>query len=120
MNAMMCVYFFFSSRRRHTRLRTVTGVQTCALPICRIRGAAKVETFVLDRGAEASVLRQPMLGDVHAGEHLHARDERGRDFTRQQRDVAERSVHAKADAEVILPRLEVNIARAFLRAAADD
>ena len=25
--------FVFSSRRRHTRLRTVTGVQTCALPI---------------------------------------------------------------------------------------
>src|ERR1051325_3690240 len=25
--------FFFSSRRRHERLRTVTGVQTCALPI---------------------------------------------------------------------------------------
>ena len=27
-------HFFFSSRRRHTSLRTVTGVQTCALPIC--------------------------------------------------------------------------------------
>jgi len=27
------LFFFFSSRRRHTRLRTVTGVQTCALPI---------------------------------------------------------------------------------------
>ena len=26
-------YFFFSSRRRHTSLLTVTGVQTCALPI---------------------------------------------------------------------------------------
>src|SRR5881409_4191461 len=26
--------FFFSSRRRHTRCETVTGVQTCALPIC--------------------------------------------------------------------------------------
>src|ERR1051325_4333245 len=26
-------HFVFSSRRRHTRLRTVTGVQTCALPI---------------------------------------------------------------------------------------
>src|ERR1043166_9993643 len=25
--------FFFSSRRRHTRFRNVTGVQTCALPI---------------------------------------------------------------------------------------
>src|SRR3546814_16710359 len=27
-------YFFFSSRRRHTRCALVTGVQTCALPIC--------------------------------------------------------------------------------------
>src|SRR6188508_3573841 len=27
--------FFFSSRRRHTRWLNVTGVQTCALPICR-------------------------------------------------------------------------------------
>ena len=26
--------FFFSSRRRHTRSGRVTGVQTCALPIC--------------------------------------------------------------------------------------
>src|SRR3546814_20337481 len=30
----MC--FFFSSRRRHTRCALVTGVQTCALPICLI------------------------------------------------------------------------------------
>src|SRR5213076_1744871 len=27
------VFFFFSSRRRHTRWLVVTGVQTCALPI---------------------------------------------------------------------------------------
>src|SRR3546814_824679 len=27
------VWFFFSSRRRHTRCALVTGVQTCALPI---------------------------------------------------------------------------------------
>src|SRR3546814_13563822 len=26
--------FFFSCRRRHTRCSLVTGVQTCALPIC--------------------------------------------------------------------------------------
>src|SRR3546814_16463659 len=26
-------YFFFSSRRRHTRCALVTGVRTCALPI---------------------------------------------------------------------------------------
>src|SRR3546814_16289678 len=30
----MCFVFFFSSRRRHTRCALVTGVQTCALPIC--------------------------------------------------------------------------------------
>src|SRR3546814_8475964 len=29
----MCMCFFFSSRRRHTRCALVTGVQTCALPI---------------------------------------------------------------------------------------
>src|SRR3546814_4812029 len=29
-----CFFFFFSSRRRHTRCALVTGVQTCALPIC--------------------------------------------------------------------------------------
>src|SRR5881628_3589712 len=32
---MVCIllFFFFSSRRRHTRCQSVTGVQTCALPI---------------------------------------------------------------------------------------
>src|SRR3546814_2087543 len=29
-----CFFFFFSSRRLHTRCALVTGVQTCALPIC--------------------------------------------------------------------------------------
>src|SRR3546814_9858201 len=33
---LVCVvlFFFFSSRRRHTRCALVTGVQTCARPIC--------------------------------------------------------------------------------------
>src|SRR3546814_16673134 len=30
-------YFFFSSRRRHTRCALVTGVQTCALPISTVK-----------------------------------------------------------------------------------
>src|SRR3546814_5551379 len=34
------VVFVFSSRRRHTRCALVTGVQTCALPICQGRGSA--------------------------------------------------------------------------------
>src|SRR3546814_12253003 len=32
--SLIYVVFFFSSRRRHTRCALVTGVQTCALPIC--------------------------------------------------------------------------------------
>src|SRR3546814_5057555 len=34
--SIICVCFFFSSRRRHTRCALVTGVQTCALPICHV------------------------------------------------------------------------------------
>src|SRR3546814_5931553 len=30
---LLVCFFFFSSRRRHTRCALVTGVQTCALPI---------------------------------------------------------------------------------------
>src|SRR3546814_8654544 len=37
-----CLFlFFFSSRRRHTRCALVTGVQTCALPICERRVLAR-------------------------------------------------------------------------------
>src|SRR3546814_14950668 len=32
-DCVLYVFFFFSSRRRHTRCALVTGVQTCALPI---------------------------------------------------------------------------------------
>src|SRR3546814_7646245 len=31
------MFFFFSSRRRHTRCALVTGVQTCALPISAVQ-----------------------------------------------------------------------------------
>src|SRR3546814_6183599 len=34
--------FFFSSRRRHTRCALVTGVQTCALPICSFASSGEV------------------------------------------------------------------------------
>src|SRR3546814_3411604 len=34
-------FFFFSSRRRHTRCALVTGVQTCALPIYTLTHVAE-------------------------------------------------------------------------------
>src|SRR3546814_19691737 len=48
----MC-FFFFSSRRRHTRCALVTGVQTCALPISEaVKGFAghRIGVFAIDEG----------------------------------------------------------------------
>src|SRR3546814_10661917 len=44
----VCLYFFFSSRRRHTICALVTGVQTCSLPISHfsVIGSA---AFAFDR-----------------------------------------------------------------------
>src|SRR3546814_3619964 len=39
---------FFSSRRRHTRCALVTGVQTCALPICLWVGVARGLAHIKD------------------------------------------------------------------------
>src|SRR3546814_3606594 len=53
-----CVYllcFFFSSRRRHTRCALVTGVQTCALPICRLDWVAEPGARVAKGGQLARV-----------------------------------------------------------------
>src|SRR3546814_997568 len=38
-------FFFFSSRRRHTRCALVTGVQTCALPIYYIVGSLAAQAI---------------------------------------------------------------------------
>src|SRR3546814_973776 len=62
--SLFFVYFFFSSRRRHTRCALVTGVQTCALPICedtespqRVLGACGAITVRVWRGCGACVAR---------------------------------------------------------------
>src|SRR3546814_5419071 len=72
---LVCVFFFFSSRRRHTRCALVTGVQTCALPILPVADifgealAAEIlagrDIFHLGRDdAAAGVVHLP---DVRAG-----------------------------------------------------
>src|SRR3546814_10623761 len=45
--SLVCLFFFFSSRRRHTRCALVTGVQTCALPIFQenLLGMTVVQLF---------------------------------------------------------------------------
>ena len=84
----------------------------------RIRRASQIEALVPDGGAEAAILWQPVLGDVHARQHLHTRDDSGCERRRQHRDLAERAVHAEPDVEVVLPPLEVDVAGAVSRRAA--
>src|ERR1043166_1495615 len=72
------VVFFFSSRRRHTRFRNVTGVQTCALPILVHWDAGKREQ-ILTAGFDGIVLHsaESKGGDVRWKNELlsHAHQE---------------------------------------------
>src|SRR3546814_5124249 len=56
---VLCGYFFFSSRRRHTRCALVTGVQTCALPI--FKGA---DGYSIDaQGVAVNLKTRSLSGD---------------------------------------------------------
>src|SRR3546814_10844728 len=68
---LLWLVFLFSSRRRHTRCALVTGVQTCALPIC------DADAFGADRiiiatgssprvdGVQMAIPARPMKGIEH-------------------------------------------------------
>src|SRR3546814_8806169 len=46
------MFFFFSSRRRHTRCALVTGVQTCALPISADEASGVAIPAAVGKGAQ--------------------------------------------------------------------
>src|SRR3546814_6117471 len=50
------LFFFFSSRRRHTRCALVTGVQTCALPISKNRWTDLIEVSINNLAAVPSII----------------------------------------------------------------
>src|SRR3546814_6148121 len=68
------MFFFFSSRRRHTRCALVTGVQTCALPISSRPGPASGSRSTVPsstatgsrEAAMAKVFKIVSTGPVHA------------------------------------------------------
>src|ERR1044071_7043345 len=60
--------FFFSSRRRHTRYPLVTGVQTCALPICG------PSAWAIEEAARAGI---PVYMTPHAATALNDELEKG-------------------------------------------
>src|SRR3546814_1539996 len=57
---LLVLCFLFSSRRRHTRCALVTGVHTCALPICRLRAPV------------LGAVRHPLRGRHRRGNRIHA------------------------------------------------
>src|SRR3546814_19687109 len=69
------VFFFFSSRRRHTRCALVTGVQTCAIPIyprlrpiigrgiAAVRGVGALQPVERRAMREAPLVRLRIIGD---------------------------------------------------------
>src|SRR3546814_10717035 len=73
--SVVCVLFFlfcfFSSRRRHTRCALVTGVQTCALPICD-KEAAFRQAEARERLAEAEAAATKSVSDAIAGGNVQA------------------------------------------------
>src|SRR3546814_7990927 len=102
--------FFFSSRRRHTRCALVTGVQTCALPICEMREdgmrlspspqPGQVEMHADDAKIDAA--------DAHLGHHRAARLQRGQvdDFLMDDLDRLSDQQRVAMPAEAAASRLE--------------
>src|SRR2546430_9900886 len=77
----MCLFFFFFQAEDGIRDLTVTGVQTCALPISRVGLVREVVLVELRRPHELGardrvpVDRLVLLGDVHDGHRRAARDD---------------------------------------------
>src|SRR3546814_7288646 len=63
------MFFFFSSRRRHTRCALVTGVQTCALPICTGAEALREQL----RGVFGLVAEHVLTAVAGEGEQVQVR-----------------------------------------------
>src|SRR3546814_15554658 len=68
---LLFLSFFFSSRRRHTRCALVTGVQTCALPICVGSGKGtmtldQIITLLVLAGVIAALIWDRVRADVVA------------------------------------------------------
>src|SRR3546814_14234961 len=70
-------FCFLSSRRRHTRCALVTGVQTCALPICADYAEA-VKAFTDGRGVEVVL---DMVGGDYLPRNIECLADDGRHVT---------------------------------------
>src|SRR3546814_9994795 len=65
-------YVFFSSRRRHTSCALVTGVQTCALPICVIQIGLAMQSYNAIRSVTAETARFALVQYQQGNEPTNA------------------------------------------------
>ena len=72
-------------------------------------GNAEVRLLSPDARTGAPVLRQTSLGDIQAGEDLHARNDGARHPSGQHLVQAEHTIDAQADAHPIARRLDMNV-----------
>jgi hypothetical protein len=77
----------------------------------RQRGDADVDLAAGHARADAAVLRNAFLGDVELRHDLHARDDRGLEPRRRLHDLVEHAVDPEPDAQLLLERLDVDVAR---------
>src|SRR3546814_378835 len=68
-----CLFFFFSSRSRHTRCALVTGVQTCALPIYYLASPPLVVAYALFGTTARDITTEP-LGTGSNGQPVYLKD----------------------------------------------
>jgi hypothetical protein len=97
--------------------------QADALAVDRRHGGhAHVDFLAVDAQADAAVLRQALLGDVHVAHDLDAGNDGGLEplQLRRHRGLVQHAVHPVADAQVHFLRLQMNVGRAVLVGFPDD
>src|SRR3546814_8728777 len=106
---LYCVlFFFFSSRRRHTRCALVTGVQTCALPISAEASAS------LNGDGGYFIMREPssfsLTGERGQAQRFGAPGQSPGKFAHSHLGVTDRQTNRPRQRQEILPRQPIILA----------
>ena len=83
-------------------------------------GNTEIHFLAGDTDAETTVLREAALGDIEAGENLNARGDRELEGFGRRTGLDKVAVHAVAELERFLERLDVNVRRFFLERLHED
>ena len=116
-SAMFASVFGIHAERRQVQPPglLVEDTQHHAFAVARGNGRdAHVDRASGDPQADASVLRQALLGDVELGHDLDARDDQRRDRAPALQHFAQHAVDAEAHHQAVLERLDVDVGGVFL------